>query len=77
MYRNEMASAGAVAAFALIRVPRGAPRPSDDACRAAIALDRAQLRLPPLNGHVEFAVAGPYAVVVDDTELDEYTVWEK
>lgn len=72
-----MASSAFVLAFALIRVPHGAPRPSDDACREAIARDRAQLRLPPLNGRVEFALAGPYAVDVNGTTLDEYTVWEK
>lgn len=72
-----MATDAFALAFALIRVPRGAPRPSDDACRAAIARDRAQLCLPSLNGHVEYAVAGPYEVVVDGSELDEYTVWEK
>ena len=72
-----MASSAFALAFALIRVPHGAPRPSDDAFRAALARDRAQLRLPPLNGHVEFAVAGPYEVVVGGAELDEYTVWEK
>jgi hypothetical protein len=72
-----MASSAFVLAFALIRVPRGAPRPSDDACREAIARDRAQLRLPPLNGHVEYAVAGPYEVDVNGSAFDEYTVWEK
>lgn len=75
---SPMASAGFVVAFVLIRVPRGAPGPSDDACCAAIARDREQLRLPPpLNGRLEYGVAGPYEVTVNDTDLDEYTIWEK
>lgn len=72
-----MASSAFVLAFALLRVPRGAARPSEDAFRAALARDRAQLHLPPLNGHVEYAVAGPYPVAVNGEELDEWTVWEK
>jgi hypothetical protein len=72
-----MATSAFALAFTLIRVPRGAPHPSEAACREALALDRARLRLPALNGHVEYAVAGPYEVIVDDNELDEYTIWEK
>jgi hypothetical protein len=72
-----MATTVSVLAFALLRVPRGAPRPSEEAFREAIARDRAKLRLPALNGHVEYAVAGPYEVVVDGSETDEYAVWEK
>jgi hypothetical protein len=72
-----MATTVSVLAFALLRVPRGAPRPSDDAFRDAIARDRTKLRLPPLNGHVEYVAAGPYPVVVDGSEIDEYAVWEK
>jgi hypothetical protein len=72
-----MATDAFVLAFTLIRLPRGAAHPSDAACREAIALDRSRLRLPPLNGHVDYAVAGPYAVIVDGSELDEYTIWEK
>jgi len=70
-------TAGTPVAFALIRIPRGAPRPSDDAFQQAIAEDRQRLRLPANNGYVDFGVAGPYAVVVDGAELDEYAVWEK
>lgn len=68
--------AGAPLAFTIIRVPRGAPRPSEEACRRAITEDRQRLRLPQLNGHAELVVAGPYAVTINGTEFDEYTVWE-
>jgi hypothetical protein len=70
-------SAGASLAFTIIRVPRGAPPPSEEACRRAITEDRRRLRLPAMNGRADLAVAGPYAVTIDGTELDEYTVWEK
>ncbi len=72
-----MATDAFVLAFALIRIPRGGARPSDAAFRAALAQDRQQLRLPPLNGHVDYATSGPHEIVVDGNELDEYTVWEK
>jgi hypothetical protein len=64
-------------AFALIRVPRGQPRPSEDEFRKALDADRKQLHQPELNGAAEFAIAGPYPVVVDGTDLDEWVVWEK
>jgi hypothetical protein len=69
--------AGAPLVFTLIRVPRGASPPSQDACRLAVVEDRQRLHLPPANGHLELAMAGPYAVIVDGNEVDEYTVWEK
>ena len=69
--------AGSPVAFTIVRVPRGGPRPSAEACREAIARDRACLHLPPPNGFTEFEVGGPYPVLVDGAELDEYTVWEK
>jgi hypothetical protein len=64
-------------AFALIRIPRGQPRPSEDEFRQALAADRKQLHQPELNGTAEFTIAGPYPVVVDGADLDEWVVWEK
>jgi hypothetical protein len=64
-------------AFAIIRVPRGAGRPSEDQFRAALAADRKQLHLAPGNGSADFATGGPYEILVDGKELDEYVAWEK
>ena len=70
--------AGSPLAFTLLRVPRGAPRPSVEAFRRAIADDRERLHLSSTTaGPAELEIAGPYAVVVDGTELDEYTAWER
>ncbi len=68
--------AGASPAFALIRVPRGETKPTDEAFLEAIRKDRELLSLPSLNGHTEFVCAGPYAIIVDGSELDEYVAWE-
>ncbi len=76
MYRSVMGG-GVSLAFALVRVPRGAPRPSEARLREAIAQDRERLRLPPPNGATELQVAGPYAVLANGTELDEYVAWER
>ena len=76
MYLSVMAS-GAPLALALFRVRRGEPRPSEEVLRRALAADREQLRLPPANATAEMVVAGPYAVLVDGSELDEYVVWER
>jgi len=62
--------------LALLRVPRGAPRPGSEAFRAALASDRKQLSLPPAAGAVEIEVAGPYPVTGAGADLDEYVVWE-
>jgi hypothetical protein len=70
-------SSGVSLAFALIRVPRGQPRPSEDDFRKALAADRKQLRQPAPNGAMEFTIAGPYPVVVDGADLDEWVVWER
>jgi hypothetical protein len=70
-------SSGVAVAFALIRVPRGQPRPSEDDFRNALAADRKQLHQPELNGAMEFTVAGPYPVVVDGADLDEWVGWER
>jgi hypothetical protein len=69
--------AGSPVAFALLRVPRGDPRPSEDRFRAALAEDRVQLHLPAENGTGDLQIAGPYQIIVDGTELDEYVVWER
>ena len=69
--------AGASPTFALIRVPRGDARPTDEKFLEALQKDREALSLPALNGHAEFETAGPYAITVDGDELDEYVVWEK
>jgi hypothetical protein len=70
-------NAGASPAFALVRVPRGEAKPTDDTFLEALQKDREKLSLPALNGHAELVTAGPYAILVDGTELDEYVVWEK
>ena len=76
MYRAVMAG-GVSLAFALIRVPRGAPRPSEERFREALARDREQLHLPPPNGAMEMQVAGPYPILANGAELDEYVAWER
>lgn len=69
--------AGASPAFALVRVPRGEPTPSDETFLQALQEDRRRLHLPAANGQTEFQIAGPYAIIVDGSELDEYVAWEK
>ncbi len=69
-------STGTPLAFTLLRVPRGAARPSEEAFRSALARDREQLRLPSRKS-IELEIAGPYPVIVNDTEFDEYTAWER
>ena len=69
--------AGASQAFALIRVPRGAAHPSEEQQRAALQADHEQIHQPPPSAPTELHVAGPYHILVDGTELDEYVVWER
>jgi hypothetical protein len=69
--------AGSPLAVALLRVPRGRPRPSDEDFLRALARDREQLHLPKANGATDFETAGPYAIIVDGKELDEWVVWER
>jgi hypothetical protein len=69
--------AGSPLAFALLRIPRGQARPSDEEFLAALARDREQLRLPKLNGATDFETAGPYPIVYEGKDLDEWVVWEK
>lgn len=70
-------AAGSPLAFTLLRVPRGQPQPSDEEFRGALTRDREQLRIAEPNGAAEFEIAGPYAIVVDGVELDEWVVWER
>ena len=70
-------SRGTATALAVVRVQRGQQRPAEEDFRAALAHDRERLHLPPEKDVCDFAVAGPYAVIVDGRELDEYVVWER
>jgi hypothetical protein len=70
-------AAGASLAFALIRVPRGAARPSEEQFRAALQHDRERLRQPAPRVATDLKIAGPYAIVVEGSEFDEYVVWER
>lgn len=69
--------AGASPTLALVRIPRGEPKPSVDAFLRALQEDRQRLHLPATNGNLEIEITGPYAILVDGSELDEYVVWEK
>ena len=69
--------AGASVAFALIRIPRGGARPSEEQFRAALQQDRQRLHHPDPTIPTEVEIAGPYAITVDGSELDEYVVWER
>jgi hypothetical protein len=70
-------SAGASLAFALLRVPRGVERPTEQRFRQALDEDRHRLSLPSANGVSELEIAGPYAIIVDGTDLDEWVAWER
>ena len=69
--------AGASVAFALLRVPRGQARPTEDQFRAALSRDRERLHHSAPRAPTEVTIAGPYAITVDGAELDEYVVWER
>ncbi len=60
-----------------IRVPRGAPAPSEQQIQDAIGRDRARLSLPAVNGVFDIAIAGPYHISVNGEDLDEYVMWER
>ena len=60
-----------------IRVPRGRAKPDEAELRAALERDRAQLHLPPEACPRDVVVAGPYAILVNGQDLDEYVVWER
>jgi hypothetical protein len=59
-----------------IRVPRGAPRPTDAEFRAALHRDRERLGVRDPLVEFDMGVAGPYAIFVAGEALDEYVVWE-
>jgi len=61
-------------ALVVLRVARGAPPPDAETVRAAIADDRARLRLPPADA--AYRLAGPYAIGVGGRTFDEYVAWE-
>lgn len=69
--------AGTPNALTIIRVVRGQPAPTPEAMRAAIERDLARLHLPVEGTQRDVAVAGPYEIIVDGQELDEYVVWER
>ena len=69
--------AGSSGAFALLRVPRGQPRPTDEQFRRALERDRQQLHQAAERVAGDLQTAGPYEIVVGDAELDEYVVWER
>lgn len=68
--------AGTTAALTVLRVPAGAPPPDRATLEAALARDRVRLGLPAAAAPTDLRVAGPYRVVVDGNEQDEYVVWE-
>jgi len=68
-------SSAAPKALVLLRLPRGAPAPSDDSIRAAIEGDRRRLGLAPASAD-QYRVAGPYRIEIRGEALDEYVVWE-
>ena len=68
---------GSPLTFALLRVPRGQPRPSEEQFRAALTHDRERLHQTAPTIETDLTTAGPYAILVDGAELDEYVVWER
>jgi len=67
---------GTASALTVIRVSRGAPAPKPEECREALAKDRARQHLDDGAYFADFRVAGPYQILIDGQELDEYVVWE-
>ncbi len=74
---NRIMPAGASQAFALIRVPRGNPRPSESELRAALIADRERIGHAASSAPTDLEVAGPYKITVAGAEIDEYVVWER
>jgi hypothetical protein len=69
--------AGTPNALTIVRVARGQPAPSPEALRVALEGDLARLHLPVEPTRRDVAVAGPYQILIDGQELDEYVVWER
>ena len=70
-----MAVAVSPKALVVLRVPRGAARPSEPDIEEAIRDDRRRLALPAVDG-ITYRVAGPYPIEVGGQALDEYVAWE-
>ena len=70
-----MAVAVSPKALVVLRVARGAARPSEPDIQKAIRDDRRHLALPPVDT-VTYRVAGPYPIEVGGQALDEYVAWE-
>lgn len=64
-------------ALAIVRVPKGAPRPTDEEFRRALEEDRGRLHLEPSSAFTDYFVSGPFPVTVDGQAFDEYVVWER
>jgi hypothetical protein len=69
--------AGACQAFAIVRVARGAEPPSAGQLHEALRRDREHLRQGAPACEDDLQVAGPYRIVVDGVELDEYVAWAR
>ena len=72
-----MTSAGTLAALAVVRVPRGAARPTNQELRHALEQDRHALHLAPAAVEGDLVVTGPYPVTMGEQQFDEYVVWER
>lgn len=70
-------SGGTSIAMAVVRVERGAPRPSREQFRRALDEDRRLLHMRPGDADNELIVTGPVPIVVGEAQLDEYVVWER
>ena len=68
---------GTASALTVIRVSRGAPAPKQEECQVALAKDRAKQHLDGGGYFADVSVAGPYPILIDGQELDEYVVWER
>lgn len=64
-------------ALVILRVPKGAPRPTEEEFRRALEEDRARLHLQPSSAFRDYLVSGPFSVTLDGQEFDEYVVWER
>jgi hypothetical protein len=70
-------SAGTSPALAVVRVARGAAKPSLEQLREALDQDRRFFGLPPGDAGNELIVTGPFPVSVGGKDQDEYVVWER
>jgi hypothetical protein len=70
-------SGGTPQALAIVRVARGASRPTREQFRQALDEDRRALGLPPGDHDNELIVTGPVQVLIGTDAFDEYVVWER